>query len=88
MQEIENIELKYLTFGDYQELKEAMIEAYSTMPDAYWKEAQIKILIDNFPEGQVVLKVNGQLAGCALAIIVDYSKYENNHTYKYITNPL
>jgi predicted amidohydrolase/GNAT superfamily N-acetyltransferase len=85
MQEIENIELKYLTFGDYQELKEAMIEAYSTMPDAYWKEAQIKILIDNFPEGQVVLKVNGQLAGCALAIIVDYSKYENNHTYKYIT---
>ncbi|MDX8341518.1 carbon-nitrogen hydrolase family protein [Draconibacterium sp. IB214405] len=85
MQEIDNIELKYLKFGDYQELKEAMIEAYSNMPDAYWKEHHIKSLIKRFPEGQVVLKVNGQIAGCALAIVVEYDKFEDNHTYKEIT---
>lgn len=85
MQEIENIELKYLSLSDYQELKEAMIEAYTNMQNAYWKEHHIEILINSFPEGQVVLKVNGQIAGCALSIVVDYSKFDNNHTYKDIT---
>ncbi|WP_297098117.1 bifunctional GNAT family N-acetyltransferase/carbon-nitrogen hydrolase family protein [uncultured Draconibacterium sp.] len=85
MQDIDNIELEYLKFDDYQELKQAMIEVYSSMPDAYWKEHHIKSLIKRFPEGQVVLKVNGQIAGCALAIVVDYDKFEDNHTYKEIT---
>ena len=85
MQEIDNIELKYLSFDDYQELKEAMIEAYTNMPNAYWKEHHIKALIDRFPEGQVVLKVNDQIAGCALSIIVDYTKFDDHHTYKEIT---
>ena len=80
MQEIDNIELEYLKFDDYQELKQAMIEVYTSMPDAYWKEHHIKSLIDRFPEGQVVLKVNGQIAGCALAIVVDYDKFEDKHT--------
>lgn len=86
MNKIENIELVYLSAEDYKELKDAMIEAYSNMPNAYWKEHHIKFLIEKFPEGQVVIKVNNQFAGCALSIIVDYSKFENRHTYKEITN--
>lgn len=85
MIDIENIELTFLGLDDYQELKAAMIEAYSSMPDAYWKESHIKSLIDRFPEGQVVIKVNNELAGCALSIIVDYAKFENRHNYKQIT---
>lgn len=83
--DIENIELKYLDLTDYQELKAAMISSYSNMPDAYWKESHIKSLIHKFPEGQVVIKINGQLAGCALSIIVDYDLFEDDHTYKDIT---
>jgi predicted amidohydrolase len=85
MQEIENIELTFLNLVDYQELKEAMIESYATMADAYWKEHQIDSLISRFPEGQVVIKVNNQIAGCALSIIVDYSKFDDHHTYEEIT---
>ena len=85
MQEIENIELTFLNLDDYQELKEAMIESYTTMPDAYWKEHQIDSLISRFPEGQVVIKVNNQIAGCALSIIVDYTKFDDHHTYEEIT---
>ena len=84
-QDIENIELNYLSVGDYNELKEAMIDSYLTMPNAYWKEHQIKSLIDKFPVGQVVIKVNGQIAGCALSIIIDYHEYDDNHTYRAIT---
>ena len=85
MKEIENIELTYLSLNDYEELKQAMIASYTTMPDAYWREHQIKTLIDEFPDGQVVIKVNNQIAGCALSIIVDYDKFDDFHTYKEIT---
>ncbi len=85
MKEIENVELTYLSLGDYQELKKAMIESYTTMPNSYWEQDQIKSLIKLFPEGQVVIKVNNQIAGCALSLIVDYRKYGDNHTYDEIT---
>lgn len=83
--EIDNVELKYLTIEDYAELKEAMILAYQSMEDSYWKEAQIQTLIDKFDKGQVVIKINGKLAGCALSIIVNYDEFSENHTYKDIT---
>ncbi len=87
-EEIENIELTYLTIDDYDEMIEAMLEAYSIMQDDVWEKKQIRTLINKFPEGQVAIKVNGLFAGCALSIIVDYAKYENRHTYKQITNNL
>lgn len=84
-QDIENIELQYLTLDDYQELKGAMQEAYKSMPNLYWREHQIKTLIDKFPAGQVVIKINNQIAGCALSIIVDYDSIDDIHTYEDIT---
>ncbi|MFZ1703226.1 MAG: bifunctional GNAT family N-acetyltransferase/carbon-nitrogen hydrolase family protein [Saprospiraceae bacterium] len=85
IQEIDNIELKYLELSDYAELRTAMIAAYKTMPNAYWQESHIQLLLEKFPEGQIVLKVNGEIAGCALSIIVNYNKFDHKHTYKEIT---
>lgn len=82
---IENIELQYLTLDDYQALKQAMIEVYANMTNSYWQEPQIKSLIQKFPEGQVIIKINGKLAGCALSIMVDYNKFDDTHTYEDIT---
>ncbi len=83
---IDNIELTYLSIDDYDALKEAMLLSYHSMPDAFWKKNHIQALIDKFPEGQVIIKVNNELAGCALSIIVDYNKFEDKHTYKEITD--
>ena len=55
------------------------------MQDSYWKEFQIETLLTKFPEGQVVVKVNGAIAGCALSIIIDYDKFEDFQTYKQVT---
>ena len=82
---IENIELEYLTFDDYQELKQAMIIAYQAIPNPYWEEDQIQTLLDKFPEGQIVIKANGHIAGCALSIIIDHTQFEELHTYKRVT---
>lgn len=85
IENIENIELQYLTLDDYQDLKEAMIEAYTNIPNSYWQEAHIKSLIDKFPEGQVIIKINDELAGCALSIKVNYNEFDEHHTYREIT---
>ncbi len=84
-QKIQNIELAFLTVDDYQELKQAMIIAYQSMPDSYWEEIEIQTLLGKFPEGQIVIKVNGFIAGCALSIIIDHEQFEERHTYKKIT---
>jgi predicted amidohydrolase/GNAT superfamily N-acetyltransferase len=81
----ENIELKFLSMDDYDELKEVMLLSYETMQDAYWKKHQVKSLIEKFQEGQVVIKIDGEMAGCAFSIIVQYDEFANHHTYKEIT---
>lgn len=84
-QNIQNIELAFLTIDDYQELKQAMITAYQSMPNTYWEEVEIRTLLKKFPEGQIVIKADGLIAGCALSIIIDQEQFEEQHTYKKIT---
>ncbi|NCC62864.1 MAG: carbon-nitrogen hydrolase, partial [Verrucomicrobiae bacterium] len=50
---IDNIEVVFLKNEDYDDIRNAMIEAYSNMPETYWKEHHIKTLVRLFPEGQV-----------------------------------
>jgi predicted amidohydrolase/GNAT superfamily N-acetyltransferase len=82
---IRNIELTFLTMDDYQELKQAMSIAYESIPNPYWEENQIQTLLNKFPEGQIVIKADGHLAGCALSIIIDHEQFEQQHTYKNVT---
>ncbi|WP_323787022.1 bifunctional GNAT family N-acetyltransferase/carbon-nitrogen hydrolase family protein [Psychroserpens sp.] len=78
---IENIELKYLTVADFEELKSATLESYGGVLDSYWKKDHIQQLTTKFPQGQVVIKIDGQIAGCALSLIVDYDQIDDHHTY-------
>lgn len=87
MQNIENVELSLLSLDDYQELKAAMIEAYTNLDvaNSYWEEHQIELLISKFPEGQIVIKVNNQIAGCALSIQINDADFDDAHVYTDIT---
>lgn len=78
---IENIELTYLTIEDFDALKEVTLESYTGAMSSYWKKDQIQRLITLFPEGQVVIKIDGEIAGCALSLIVDYDQVDDEHTY-------
>lgn len=79
------IELTHLQFEDYIQLKEVMIKAYPKLDNPYWSEEAIKRMLEVFPEGQLCVKVNNQVAGAALSIIVDYEKFGDQHTYEQIT---
>ncbi len=82
----QKVELRNLHLEDYLELKEAMIQAYSGMGEnSYWQEISIEKLVDIFPEGQLCVVVNNKVVAAALAIIVDYKKFGDQHTYSQIT---
>lgn len=55
------------------------------MSDSVWKKSQIEVLLGLFPEGQIALFINDELAGCAFSIIVDYTQFNDSHTYQEIT---
>lgn len=82
---IEKIELGTLSTDDYQQLLDAMKAAYPLWQGSYWSLSAIDKLIRQFPEGQVVIKVDDVVVGCALSLIVNYHQCEINHTYKEIT---
>ncbi|MDP5028290.1 MAG: carbon-nitrogen hydrolase family protein [Flavobacterium sp.] len=82
---IKSIELRNLKIEDYKELKKSMIESYPDMMDAFWKEGQIELLLSKFPEGQLVIVVDGVVVGSALSLLVTEDFAFKTRTYKAIT---
>tara|TARA_B100000508_G_scaffold141079_1_gene146085 strand:+ start:58468 stop:59991 length:1524 start_codon:yes stop_codon:yes gene_type:complete len=82
---LQQVELKLLKIDDYEEVKSIMEEVYVAVADPYWEKHQLKKLIDSFPDGQVAIKVNGEIAGCALSILINEAFYSDSHTYLEIT---
>jgi predicted amidohydrolase/ribosomal protein S18 acetylase RimI-like enzyme len=79
------IHMRMLSIEDYEDLLEIMTMVYSNIGDATWSYDQIKNLLEIFPEGQICIEDKGKMVACALSLIVDYSKYGDNHTYEQIT---
>lgn len=85
MTPFENVELKYLTPEQYPELRELMLTCYPGVQDPAWSREETENLIRRFPEGQVVVMVDGVMAGASLAIRIHYRKFEEKHTYLEMT---
>ncbi len=83
--DIQKIEVRNLQLDDYLELRTSMIKAYSHWVGSHWEESHIKKLLDIFPEGQICIVVDDVVVGSALAIIVDATKFDDDHTYREIT---
>lgn len=85
MKHIEKVELEYLRFQDFDELQELMLTCYPKIHDPAWTKEQFKTLTTLFPEGQVGIRADGKLVACAMSIIIDYSLFNDRHTYIEIT---
>ena len=62
---IEHLELTKLSTEDYKQLLAAMKASYPDWQGSFWGVDSIRKLIEKFPDGQVVVKVNGEVVGCA-----------------------
>ncbi len=83
--ETPKIDMDFLTLEDYKGIKEAMIESYKDVSDPYWTEKELDRLLKLFPEGQVGIKIDGEIAGCALSVIIESKLLEDQHTYREAT---
>lgn len=45
-------------------------------------------LLTRFPDGQICICVDGKVVGCAFSLIIDYSKFGDDHTYDQITSKM
>lgn len=82
---IKKVELRNLEIEDYKQLKKSMIESYPEMADSYWGSDDIERLLSIFPEGQLVILVDGKVVGSALSLIVDEKLVEKRHNYQQIS---
>ncbi|NVO86482.1 bifunctional GNAT family N-acetyltransferase/carbon-nitrogen hydrolase family protein [Hymenobacter sp. P5252] len=76
--------LRTLRRNDFKEVKTIMDKVYSNM-EGSWANDEYNALIKKFPEGQICIEDNGKIVAAALAIIVEYSKFGDKHTYAKIT---
>lgn len=85
MKEIKQVELRHLRMEDYDQLKTSMKKSYHDMEGAIWDRKHIAKLLEIFPEGQIVIIADHEVAGCALSLIIDSDKLEDDHTYAEVT---
>ncbi|KAF2335471.1 bifunctional GNAT family N-acetyltransferase/carbon-nitrogen hydrolase family protein [Flavobacterium daemonense] len=81
---IKKVELRNLEIEDYKQLKNSMIQSYPEMANSYWESDDIERLLQVFPEGQLVILVDGKVVGSALSLIVDEKLVDKKHNYSQI----
>lgn len=85
MTPIEKIDLERLKYSDFDEVQQLMRKCYHLIDNPAWTKNQIKKLTSIFPDGQMVIKVDGKIVACMFSIIVDYTRFDDDHTYLDIT---
>lgn len=85
IENINKIELIYLTKKHHKEICELMEDEYRHLDNSSWEKEEFLAILKKFPKGQVGITIDGEFAGFALSIIVDYTKFEDTHSYKEIT---
>lgn len=78
------IKVRHLTESDFKDLRRAHQQAYQTIDDDPWRRREFERLLAIFPDGQIGVEVNGKIVGCAFSLIIDYSKFGDQHTYEEI----
>lgn len=82
--DLHHLNARTLTRDDFKSVKELTADVYPEL--GAWKKHEYDFLIDSFPEGQLCIEDNGKIVAAAFAIIVDYSKWNDRHTYEQITD--
>ena len=78
------LKLRNLQLTDFEDVKEIMNLVYADFGGT-WTREEFEEQIKRFPEGQICIENKGKAVAVALSVIVDYSRYGDNHDYNQIT---
>lgn len=76
--------LRHLQMEDYDDLVVLMNEVYPDL-GGVWPKDQYKAQLTAFPDGQICIEDHGVVIAAAFSLVVNYSKYGDNHSYNEIT---
>lgn len=76
--------LRNLVLGDYPDIAYVQDRVYKSTGGAI-SEKKFRNQLIAFPEGQICIEDDGKVVAAAFALIVDYDKFGNHHTYDEIT---
>jgi predicted amidohydrolase/GNAT superfamily N-acetyltransferase len=78
------LQLRGLKLTDYPYIKDIMDRVYPGMGGG-WPEKKYRAMLKVFREGQICIADNDKVVAAAFAVVVDYDKFGDNHTYDEIT---
>jgi len=78
------LRLRHLLLDDYAGVKELMDRVYANFGGG-WPQKQFRAQLATFPDGQICIEDHGKIVAAAFAVIVDYDKFGDQHTYDEIT---
>jgi predicted amidohydrolase/GNAT superfamily N-acetyltransferase len=79
------LEIRSLKMDDYGNVQAIMNRAYEDTGGA-WTRHEYETILALFPEGQICIEDKGRVVACALALIIDYSSLEHDHSYEDIVS--
>jgi len=78
------LSLRHLRLEDYADVKAMWDHIYKDFHSSF-PEKQFRTQLKVFPEGQICIEDHGKVVAAAFAVIVDYDKFGDKHTYEEIT---
>ncbi|MGE0707807.1 MAG: GNAT family N-acetyltransferase [Planctomycetota bacterium] len=78
------IVVRQLRLEDFDALVAMQLRCFPNMGP--WKREQIESQLRVFPEGQIVLEIDGVLAASSSSLIVDFAEHEDWHDWKVIAD--
>lgn len=74
------LNLRNLTRNDISQLEILMDRVYADIGGS-WPRESLQALLNEFPEGQIVIDDNGQVVAVALTVRCSYDRFSKAHTY-------
>ncbi len=75
--------VKLLTAGDYAAVKHLQLRAFPDMKP--WQQEQWNKVVSTFPQGQIGIEVDGELAASSCSLILNFDEFGKQHTWNEIT---
>ncbi|MEO7133681.1 MAG: hypothetical protein ABI024_05630 [Vicinamibacterales bacterium] len=84
LKQFETLRLRPLTIDDFDALIALQLRCFPGMKS--WKRAQIASQLHHFPEGQVVIEIEGRIVATASSLIVDSAGHGDWQEWKKSTD--
>ncbi len=79
-----NLEVRLMRTDDFAKLMAMQLRCFPGMLP--WAREQLESQLHHFPEGQLVVECDGQLAASASCLVIDFDEYADGHTWVEVTD--